>query len=283
MDRPDLAVSTDFAEDTDLLGRTVSTVAGRLKMAAAAGFTAVHWCEDWNNTRVYSPADMDAIAATIAGEGLRCIDVHAAATREVNVYSEDAATREQAAALLRNRADLCARLGADALVLHVPDDDATAAGKMRAALPVLEPVVAHCRSRGVRLAAENPLRESIAVFFERFPPEEAGLCFDSGHANRRGEHDLVEIWGPRLAALHLHDNKGDRDAHDLPFNGTVPWERVMKAIRASGYAKPICLEVMRGTCRNRLAPDEFAREAYRRAVRLREMMGGDRNSQPHQT
>jgi L-ribulose-5-phosphate 3-epimerase len=273
MDKPDLAISTDFAEDSDLLGRPISTVAGRLRMAAEAGFTAVHWCEDWNNTRVYSPEDMDRIAGMISAEGLRCIDVHAPATGWVNVYSPDPARRGEAAMLLRNRADLCARLGADALAFHVPDRD-DAADRMRAALPVLEPVVAHCRSLGVRLAAENPLRDSIAVFFERFPPAEAGLCFDSGHANRRGELDLVALWGSRLAALHLHDNRGDRDAHDLPLNGTIPWDRVMGDIRAAGYAKPICLEVMRGTCRNRLPPEEFAREAYRRAVRLKELMGG---------
>lgn len=270
MDRPELAISTDFAENFDAEGRPVSTVAGRLRMAAAAGFTAVHWCEDWNDTRAYSPADMDGIAATISGEGLRCIDVHATATGEVNVYSPGAARREEAAALLRNRAELCARLGADALVFHMPDGP-DAAERMRAALPVLEPVVAHCRSRGVRLAAENAPRAAIAVFLDRFGPEEAGLCFDSGHANRCGELDLPEVWGARLAALHLHDNLGDRDAHDLPLNGTVPWERVMKAIRVSGYAKPICLEVMRGTCRSPMPPEEFAREAHRRAVRLREM------------
>jgi len=241
MDKPDLAISSDFAEDTDLLGRTVSTVAGRLGMAAAAGFTAVHWCEDWNNTRVYSPGDMDGIAEMIAAGGLRCIDVHAAATPEVNIYAPDAAAREQAAALLRNRADLCARLGADALAFHVPDRE-DAAGKMRAALSRLEPVVAHCANRGVRLSAENPLREAIAVFFERFSPAEAGLCFDSGHANRRGELGLVALWGPRLAALHLHDNRGDRDDHLALGRGSIDWRAVQEAIRGLPCPFSIALE-----------------------------------------
>ena len=49
-----------------------------------------------------------------------------------------------------------------------------------------------------------------------------GLCWDSGHGNmHRGVDALawLESMAHRLIAIHLHDNDGTNDLHNLPGSG----------------------------------------------------------------
>ena len=62
------------------------------------------------------------------------------------------------------------------------------------------------------------------------------LCLDVGHAHCYSKIP-VETWAKQLAPyashIHLHDNMGDRDAHDGLGNGTIPWERVFDNLSGS--------------------------------------------------
>ncbi len=52
--------------------------------------------------------------------------------------------------------------------------------------------------------------------------EVLGFCFDTGHANLAGINmeDFVTTLGSRLKALHIHDNDGMNDLHQIPFTFT---------------------------------------------------------------
>ncbi|MDH3675082.1 MAG: TIM barrel protein, partial [Anaerolineae bacterium] len=70
------------------------------------------------------------------------------------------------------------------------------------------------------------------------------LCCDSGHANIGGDRmDRLEPLKDRLLAVHLHDNDGASDQHNLPFDGTIDWSRLARLIAESSYAKCVNLEV----------------------------------------
>ncbi len=54
---------------------------------------------------------------------------------------------------------------------------------------------------------------------EKYGAEVLGFCFDTGHANLMGidfEH-FITILGKRLKVLHIHDNDGVGDLHQIPF------------------------------------------------------------------
>lgn len=61
--------------------------------------------------------------------------------------------------------------------------------------------------------------ERIDRINEKYQAEVLGYCFDTGHANLVGVdfEDFLGRLGHRLKVLHIHDNDGMRDLHQLPF------------------------------------------------------------------
>jgi sugar phosphate isomerase/epimerase len=173
---------------------------------------------------------------------------------------------------LANRIRFAAALGGRAVVVHPAPFDLTVpdAGARWAALAKsLAEVAPLCCETGVRVALENAFGQAPAEFFravESFPPEVTGYCFDSGHANIRGDPDLPAKMGNRLLIVHLHDNRGENDDHAIPGTGTVDWPRVLRNLAAAGYRRPLHFEVNMKS-QTRPAP-EFLAELFRQGARL---------------
>ena len=57
---------------------------------------------------------------------------------------------------------------------------------------------------------------------EKHGAEVLGFCFDTGHANLIGidMEDFITTLGNRLKVLHIHDNDGTGDLHQIPFTFT---------------------------------------------------------------
>jgi len=68
-------------------------------------------------------------------------------------------------------------------------------------------------------------------------PENVGICWDFGHANlmKLDQVDSLRQIGKRLHAIHLHDNKGNRDEHLKPFDGNIDWYKCMKVLGEIEY------------------------------------------------
>lgn len=63
---------------------------------------------------------------------------------------------------------------------------------------------------------------------EKYNAEVLGFCFDTGHGNLIGIdfEDFITALGSRLKVLHIHDNDGIGDLHQIPL-------RLRKAVRMS--------------------------------------------------
>jgi sugar phosphate isomerase/epimerase len=68
-----------------------------------------------------------------------------------------------------------------------------------------------------------------------------GFCYDSGHANLNKNFDELKRFRDRLVVTHLHDNKGDTDAHQYPGYGTINWRNALDWI--GDFYKPLNWEV----------------------------------------
>ena len=71
-------------------------------------------------------------------------------------------------------------------------------------------------------------------------------------------------------ALHLHDNGGKRNQHQLPFDGNIDWTDVMKKISLTGYQGATTLEPMNWDYED-LSMQEFLDCAYQKAKQLNDM------------
>lgn len=87
--------------------------------------------------------------------------------------------------------------------------------------------------------------ERIDRMNDEYKAEVLGFCFDTGHADliHLDFERAITTLGERLKVLHIHDNDGLRDLHQIPFTFTktrenrsaTDWEGFMRGLREIGY------------------------------------------------
>mgnify|MGYP000958287267 CR=1 FL=1 len=85
----------------------------------------------------------------------------------------------------------------------------------------------------------------LIALVESYGDKNIGVCWDTGHGNRVYEDPVRPIreLGKRIKALHINDNHGDIDEHLLPFEGTLAWEEIMKALKEIEYEGDLVYEI----------------------------------------
>lgn len=97
----------------------------------------------------------------------------------------------------------------------------------------------------VNLAFENlKVPERLYTFLARVDSKRVGVCFDAGHNHCVNPQQRVcRDFHDRILAVHLHDNDGTRDAHNIPGDGTVDWNEVRNELLDSAYTGAWSLEI----------------------------------------
>jgi sugar phosphate isomerase/epimerase len=134
-------------------------------------------------------------------------------------------------------------------VLHLGlKDDHWDTRSLDASLTAIEHLHAFAAPLGVRLLLENltndvttPAHLLEIVRSGHF--DTAGFCLDLGHAHlaegvpatrdtaaKTGIDVAFDVFGDRLAELHIHDNHGTRDEHCWPGEGTIDWAAVKERV-----------------------------------------------------
>ncbi len=239
----EISINTDYAKDC-------GCCESFLRKIAQAGFTHIHWCHHWNGDFLYSRSEIDEIAKWLREYGLKLLDLHGSQGFEKDWSSLREYERLAGVELVRNRIDMTARLGGDAVVMHAthwmanerkgcPADD-----QLRKSLDTLEPFA---RTRNVRIAIENLVPARTDLFrdlFAQYSPDFLAFCYDSGHHNISSENpSSLELFKDRLGAVHLHDNDGSDDQHNLIFTGSINWDRIAALMADSAYSKCINMEL----------------------------------------
>ena len=71
-------------------------------------------------------------------------------------------------------------------------------------------------------------------------------CLDIGHAEMRGLNttavDMIKALGPRLQALHIHDNDKWHDSHQIPMSMKIDFVPIVRALKETGYSGYFTLE-----------------------------------------
>ena len=233
------AVNTDYKNSFDDPEPYLARIAG-------AGFTHIHWCHEWTKDRFYSDEEIDQIAAWIKRYSLQANDLHSTEGGKTPYYSVDPNKQIRGVELVKNRMDLASKIGTDVIVLHLSGSSKEGASEQAyqdAARQSLKVICEHGAARGVRVALENlfPTNHQVLdAMLGEFGPDEIGICYDSGHGNIVGDGlDYLERVTDRLIALHLNDNDGQGDLHQIPHEGTIDWGRLADILGRSGYSKPV--------------------------------------------
>lgn len=87
---------------------------------------------------------------------------------------------------------------------------------------------------------------------DRYHAQVLGFCFDTGHANLTGLdfEDFITTLDYRLKVLHIHDNDGVSDLHQVPFTFTktrenlpsTDWNGFIKGLKNIKFSKTLSFE-----------------------------------------
>lgn len=112
----------------------------------------------------------------------------------------------------------------------------------------------------VALCVENVLDDDPAPLMDladAVNDPRLGLCLDVGHANAVSKipvRQWLKRLAPRLMHLHLHDNDGAADLHQIPGDGSLGFPGLMDEIEAAASKATLTFECMDGAgCARRLA------------------------------
>ncbi len=270
----EFAITTDYIESKGSAVEYFGPI-------AAAGWKWIHWCHHWNDDYLYESDEVRQIDALLRNHGLRVLDIHGSTGQETPWDSADEDRRAGGVALVRNRLQMSADLGCGVVIMHPArrtSSELSSDPAWEAIRRSIDALLPDCRRLNVRLAIENMATvdsfDQLDALTSLYPPEQLGICYDTGHGNIAGNGTArLAALLPRLIALHLNDNDAQRDLHQPHFLGTVDWPAVAALIHRSGYDRlAMSVEVV---MKHAGADDEaaFLRQTLLAARRFGEWLG----------
>lgn len=197
---------------------------------------------------------LDAIAAG----GMPCDSLHAVFGEEFDPSCPQESTRRFAVDTYKSEGELCRKLGGSLVVVHCSTirPDGVPADERLGRVAQLKATVAELGSFGaqigVQYAFENlpsyhPLGADVAELagiLDEVQAPNTGLCLDTGHANMTGSAAAaVAQGGKRILYVHVSDNSGQKDDHDMPTYGTMDTYAIARQLHLIGYEGTLMLEV----------------------------------------
>ncbi|HET6144448.1 MAG TPA: sugar phosphate isomerase/epimerase family protein [Candidatus Acidoferrales bacterium] len=187
------------------------------------------------------------LASWLAGNHLELHSIHSPTNRDfhpnrdsgapLSICDPERLRRQEAVDEIKRALDLVEQIPFRYCVQHVARQrDVPDERKWDAAFSSLEHLSIFARQRGVTLALENTPGEmatplNLKHFLEQTRLTNIKLCFDAGHAHLEGgEIEALEAVRSLVVTTHLHDNRGERDDHLLPYEGTIDWDALLGAL-----------------------------------------------------
>ncbi len=127
----------------------------------------------------------------------------------------------------------------DSIVLDLGTrDDAWSERTLDLAITAIEHIKAFAHPLGVKTLIEtlpSPVTEPehLLDILRIGHLDTVGICLDVGHMNLPGMPGVARAFSllaKRIVEVHLHDNRGERDEHCWPGDGTVDWNAVQDGL-----------------------------------------------------
>ncbi|MDO5746056.1 MAG: sugar phosphate isomerase/epimerase family protein [Actinomycetaceae bacterium] len=234
-----VAITTDYGGETT----SIEKLRESLKAVADAGFSHIHWCNEWDSEYIYSNAEMLQIKSWLDAFGLQVEGIHASEgvhrpeiagkfhlrnryQNRKDYTSFDEFNRQAGVELILNRLQMANVFETDTIVLHMqlPYAEFTSQDfrekyyhAVKSSLHELE----MNKERGhVKICIENmigtPNDEQFKQFdflFAEFSSDFLGFCYDIGHEHITTDPNsepfpFLSRYGNRLFAVHFSDNLG---------------------------------------------------------------------------
>jgi sugar phosphate isomerase/epimerase len=187
----------------------------------------------------------------------------------VNVIHPEKSRRIDAMDEIKRALEVAEVLPFRFLILHLGErEDTWGLRALEHSITALEHLRAFANPLGVKLLVEN-LQGDVAKpahlveILTSGHFQDIGVCLDVGHAHLGDgvASTLSEVNG-YVRSSHLHDNKGDRDAHLWPGDGTIHWDETLGGLKAAPQVPAGVLEIHYGLGESPEAIGEKAKKAF---------------------
>jgi sugar phosphate isomerase/epimerase len=251
---------------------------------ANAGFQGVEIFCSRAHFNYTSKAEAQEIRQILADSRLTLTSLHAPTSRDLSATREsgqplsicevERVRRVEAMDEYKRAIDVAEDLPFPRMVLHMGGTRETADPRKRdAAFSSLEHLILHARHLGVTICVENTTSEMGDPTYLREFVDETRLTglrfnFDIGHAHladgpaeervEKGFAPLREL----VVGVHLHDNRGEKDEHLPPYEGTIDWPSAIKTLKTAQDGNvPLLLELKEKTGPDAPGPAEQLKAA----------------------
>ena len=237
---------------------------------AAAGFNGVEVFCSRGHFDYGSKTEIRALAISLDVHRMALASLHAPTSRDVSANREsgiplsvcevERVRRIEAMDEFKRAIDVAEELRFPRMVLHMGGSRETADPRKRdAAFSTLEHLILHAKHAGVTLAVENTTSEMSEPSYLRAFVDETRLTglrfnFDIGHAHLAdgpAEERITKSFAPLrdlTVSLHLHDNRGEKDEHLPPYEGSIDWATAIPVVKSAPEKElPIVLELKEKT------------------------------------
>ena len=215
--------------------------------ASRAGATAIELFCSRGHFDYRSEDSGRELASWLSGNNMTLHSIHSPTTRDFHPTRESGAPlsicdperlrRQEAVDEIKRALDLVEYAPFQYCVQHVARSrDIPDERKWDATFSSLEHLSLFARQRGVTIAIENTPGEmatpaNLKNFLEQTRLMNVKLCFDTGHAHLEGGVVAgLETIRDLVVTTHIHDNRGERDDHLLPYEGAIDWNAALPAL-----------------------------------------------------
>lgn len=189
----------------------------------------------------------------------------------VNVIHPEKARRIAGMDEIKRALEAAEQISFRYLVVHLGErEDTWGLRALEHSITALEHLRAFASPLGVKLLVEN-LQGEVATPAHLVEILTSGhftdisMCLDVGHAHLSdGVGPALETLRERVRSSHLHDNRGDRDTHLWPGDGTIGWDETLAGLRAAPQRPAGVLEIHYGLGETAETVVEKARKAFGR-------------------
>lgn len=202
----------------------------------------------------YDVENIENIAESLQKKGIKTSTIHSHIETYIPGVTISAVSKDDRVRALKNYKaviDSVSILQGDFLVTHDIHISADDKEKRKALIENVRELADYAADKNIRIAIENGGATHITgksilhrSLLEDIARENVGACFDTGHANLVEDvAGFLRIIDKYLFTLHIHDNKGETDNHQIPGWGIIDWPGVVNALKTIDYHGVFMYEV----------------------------------------
>ncbi len=188
----------------------------------------------------------------------------------INVVHPEKSRRIDAMDEIKRALETAEQLPLEYLILHLGErEDTWNARTLEHSLTALEHLQAFARPLGVNLLIENLQNEvtapaNIREILATGHFDDIGVCLDLGHAHLgEGVPAVLGALKDRIRSTHIHDNKGDKDTHLWPGEGSIDWTETIRDLKTAPKLEAGVLEIHYGLAEPHEAVPTRAAETFK--------------------